>query len=73
MNSRRRAHLKIIVAKLEACLLGLNELLSAEQDAFDNIPEALQGTDSALASEEVIDVLQEFVDSVDVSPLEILV
>lgn len=54
MNKVRRKALEEIVAKLEELKCELEMLQEEEQDAFDNLPESLQGGERGQQMEEYI-------------------
>ena len=72
MNKIRRKTLEQIVAKLDEARCLLEEVQADEQDAFDSMPENLQGSERGEQMEEYIYTMQEGVDNLEeiVSNLE---
>lgn len=71
MNDERRKRIDSAITKLENIQQKLVELYeeidgiqSDEQDAFDNMPESLQGADKGTSMEESIRLLESAVDNV---------
>ena len=65
MNKQRRKEIQKNIQLLEEAKNNLENILSDEQDYFDNMPENLQGSIRGEDSEEAIDVLQEAIDAID--------
>ena len=65
MNKQRRKSISEIIRNIESIKLSLENVLSDEQDYFDNMPENLQGSIRGEESEEAIDILEEAVDGLD--------
>ena len=72
MNKQRRekiGKLKIrfqsIQAELKQLSSELSSILNEEQDAFDNMPEGLQGSYRGMCSEDAIDNMEEASDKLD--------
>ena len=65
MNKLRRTKLKTWKIKVESLKDELDEILSEEQDAFDNMPEGLQCSARGEASEEAIGQMEEAADALD--------
>ena len=61
MNKTRRLALAAIMERLEELKADLEEVLEEEEEAKDNIPESLWGTDRYEAAEAAVDNLQEAV------------
>ena len=59
MNQQRRKAINAILSNLEAQSELLAELLSEEQEAFDNMPEGLQMSEKGEAMEGGIQVLED--------------
>ena len=57
MNNPRRKKISKLIEQLDALKSELEEILSEEQESFDNIPEAFEGTDPYAAAEEALDYL----------------
>ena len=71
MNKSRRQELKSIIQELQiiqdqdglyACIISLESVKDEEEDYYDNIPENLQYSQRAEASEEAIGLLEEALD-----------
>lgn len=58
MNNQRREKIKKLVAKFQDFTSELDEILSDEQDAFDNMPESLQGSERGEKAQEAISNLE---------------
>lgn len=58
MNKTRRKQIVAICTKLQAIKDEIESVLSEEQEAFENIPESLQETDTGQKSQEAIDSLE---------------
>jgi|TARA_R110002020_G_scaffold374935_2_gene586204 hypothetical protein len=65
MNKDRRKALYDIYERLDHVLSELRDVVSDEQDAFDNMPESLQGSEKGEAIEENVQDLESAVDDVD--------
>lgn len=72
MNKDRRKKLMEWAKKADAWITRGNELKSElenicsdEQDAFDNMPENLQGSSRGMDSEEAIEVMNEAIESME--------
>lgn len=72
MNKIRRKLLEEVSAKLDEARCMLEEVMNDEQDAFDSMPENLQGSERGEQMEEYIYNMQEGVDNLEeiVSNLE---
>lgn len=57
MNNPRRKKISKLIEQLDALKSELEEILSEEQESFDNIPEAFESTDRYAAAEEALDYL----------------
>ena len=64
MNQKRRAKISDVISRLEELSDKVDMLRDEEQDYYDNIPENLQGSERADASESAIDALESAVDSI---------
>jgi hypothetical protein len=62
MNKARRSALGVLYDNLSAQLANLEEVRDAEQEAFDNLPESLQGS-TGYAMEEAAGYLDDAVNS----------
>lgn len=58
MNKNRRTRLTRIIAQLEELQQELEAVKVEEQDAFDKMPESLQGSDKGVAMENVVSELE---------------
>lgn len=65
MNKVRRKQLSEVTSILETAKGMLEEIRDDEQDYFDNIPENLQCSEMAEASEEAIDAMDEAIESLE--------
>lgn len=65
MNKQRKAEIKTQIEQLNIILNGVQKILDDETDYFDNMPENLQSSLRADASEEAIDQLTEAVDDLN--------
>lgn len=59
MNKKRRAEISNNLYTLIMIKENIESILSAEEDAYDSIPENLQNSDRAMDSEEAIDNLND--------------
>lgn len=59
MNKTRRKKINDVIVLLTKIKDYVDDILDEEQDYYDNIPENLQGSEKAEASEDAIDVLNE--------------
>lgn len=64
MNQMRRRQIETAVSVLSSALDTLQELQQEEQDAYDNLPEGLQGAERGMTMEEAANALQDAVDSI---------
>jgi iron-sulfur cluster repair protein YtfE (RIC family) len=65
MNRNRRKQLKDICKRLEIIKDELDNVMSDEQDCFDNMPENLQGSARGQDSEEAIEQMEDAIDQLD--------
>lgn len=65
MNQQRRNLINKIVLELGNQSQALAEVISDEQEAFDNMPEGLQQSDKGQAMEENLYMLQEQLDNLE--------
>lgn len=72
MNKQRREKIKqlkiqidLIETDLKKVSSELSSILSEEQDAFDNMPEGLQGSLRGMCSEDAIDSMKEASNKLD--------
>ena len=64
MNRNRKERIKKVYDELRRCLGELNEIHDEEEEYHDNIPENLQGSAKAEASEEAIGSLDNATESI---------
>ena len=65
MNKDRRKRLRLIVDQGNQLLEDLRAIQEEEQDALDNIPESLQGTDRYTDMETAAELLEEAADNLE--------
>lgn len=65
MNKQRRNKIKNNINALEIIKSNLEDILSEEEDYFNNMPENLQGSMRGEDSEEAIDALTEAIDLIN--------
>ena len=65
MNKNRRKMIENIITMLDKAKVSLEDVLSEEEDYFNNMPENLQGSIRGTESEEAIDMLSEAVDNLN--------
>lgn len=65
MNKQRRKMIADVVERLEAAKSDLEMIRDEEQEAFDNMPEGLQGSERGEAMEEGIYQIEEAMDGLD--------
>lgn len=65
MNKDRRKRLRLIVDQGNQLLEDLRAIQEEEQDALDNIPENLQGTDRYTDMETAAELLEEAADNLE--------
>jgi response regulator of citrate/malate metabolism len=59
MNKQRRKQIEKATALMQEALDILENVKDEEQDAFDNMPEGLQGSEKGELMEEIIDYLED--------------
>jgi phage shock protein A len=64
MNKARRAAIAELVTKLDELRGDLESIRDKEQEAFDNMPESLQGSERGTDSENAIETLTNALDSI---------
>lgn len=64
MNQKRLKKINEIAAGIRSTVVELESLKDEEQEAFDNLPEGLQGGDKGQAMEEAINTLDEAINSI---------
>jgi len=65
MNAQRRKIRDEIIGQLECMLETLNDLKSAEEDAYDNMPENLQESERGQRISDNVDVLEAIIDELE--------
>lgn len=65
MNKTRRQQVKEAYVQLQTVQSDLEKIRIDEQDAYDNMPENLQGSDRGQESEEAIDNLGDAICSIE--------
>lgn len=65
MNKVRRKQLQEVYNRIRTVREDLSDILSEEQQAFDNMPENLQETVRGQESDEIIDCLDDAVGAMD--------
>lgn len=58
MNDARRKKIARMISFLEGLEVDIQEILDEEREAFDNMPEGLQGSERGEAAQEAIDALE---------------
>lgn len=58
MNNNRRERIRKLISSLEDLSNELDEILSEEQEAFENMPESLQDSERGEQSQEAINALE---------------
>ena len=64
MNKKRKEELSQISSELETLFNRLEYIYDQEQDAYDSMPENLQGSERGLESEDAIDAIDEIKDHI---------
>ncbi len=65
MNKRRRKQLILIAGSLDAELAILREVLEAEQEAFDNMPDGIRDSARGETAQQIIDNLETAADDLE--------
>lgn len=72
MNKARRDSLKLALGKIETLTAYIEEIkedlqgvLDEEEEAYDNLPESIQGSERGEQMQEYIEALEEAIDSLD--------
>ena len=65
MNKQRRKALDTLYQKIEALSYELNEVLSEEQEAYDNLPEGIQDSERGETMYNAIDNLESALSSLE--------
>ncbi len=73
MNKVRRKEIAKAIELLEQAREILESVRDDEQEAFDNMPESLQGSERGEAMEEYIYTLEETIEAIDTDELQEIV
>lgn len=73
MNKVRRKEIAKAIELLEQAREILESVRDDEQEAFDNMPESLQGSERGEAMEEYIYTLEEAIEAIDTDELQEIV
>ena len=73
MNKARRKEIARAIELMEQARDILESVMDEEQDAFDNMPESLQGSERGEAMEEYICTIEEVLDALDTDELQEIV
>jgi uncharacterized protein Yka (UPF0111/DUF47 family) len=65
MNKRRRAAISAIVIRINELKEELEFLHEEEQEAFDNLPESLQGGERGQQMEQALDKIQDAINALE--------
>lgn len=65
MNKIRRTKIKEQIKAMEIIKFSIEDILSEEQDAFDNMPESLQYSDRGETSQDAIDAMENVLSSLE--------
>ena len=65
MNNTRRTRLRQAADHLETAKQIVSDVCEEEQDAMDNMPENLQGSDRYSDMEDAVSLMEEAVDGID--------
>ncbi len=65
MNNKRRKQISEVLNSLEDLREAIESIHADEEDAFENLPESLEGSDRYDAMEEAVSNLEDAVDLVD--------
>lgn len=65
MNKIRRTKIKEQIEAMEIIKSNIEDILSEEQDAFDNMPESLQYSERGETSQDAIDSLDNAISSLE--------
>lgn len=65
MNKTRRKEIEKILEVLDSIRTDVESILDAEQEAFENIPESLEGTDRYDQAEEAVSNLDDALSSLE--------
>lgn len=73
MNKMRRRQIDQAIELIEQAMEILEQVRDDEQEAFDNLPESLQGSERGEAMEGYIYTIEEFLDTLDTCELQEIV
>lgn len=73
MNKMRRRQIANAIKLIEQAAEILEQVMDDEQEAFDNLPESLQGSERGEAMEGYIYTIEEFLDTLDTYELQEIV
>jgi uncharacterized protein YukE len=65
MNESRRTRIAAIMNDIDGAKNMLEEILQEEEEAFDNLPESLQGSEKGETMQEAINTLQDALSDLD--------
>lgn len=65
MNKQRRSELQRIIERLADLRADVETVQNAERDAFDNLPDSLQGAARGDAMQEAIDAMDDAATAID--------
>ena len=65
MNNVRRKALRTMIDDLDRAYYSLEDIVSKEQEAFDNMPEGLQQSERGETMEEILGVLEDALNSIE--------
>ena len=72
MNATRRKQIAEAMTHIESAKLKLTDARDGEQEALDNMPENLEGSERYLRMEDVVDSLDSALDSLEEAENEIM-
>ncbi len=67
MNAARRKEIRAIIDILEEQKVAIEEARDAEDEAFSNLPEALQDTEKGIIMMDNVDQLNEAIDGIEIA------
>ena len=65
MNKQRRNAIKNVISDMTQVIGLLNDILSDEEESFENMPEGLQQSENGIASEEAQEVLNDAISALE--------
>lgn len=65
MNKFKRTKIKKVIEEMHKIIMQLNNIKTAEENDFDNMPENLQNSINGNKSEEAIDILEEAIENLE--------